>query len=597
VSSTTRPRRAAVVLAASTTLTAALVSSSGPTAAGDGPAATTSTVSAAAAGDPPTVSVEQSPPTGAGVATRAAATSPSAAAYPLGQTFLLHSKPGSRRTLFIDLDGATVSGTRWNAAVDGHPALTAGVQPGWSLDTSTAFSDAERTVVQDVWQAVAEDFAPFDIDVTTQQPSADALDRTSTADTVYGTTALVTGGTGDAARSSADDALCNGTCAGLAYNNVFALATQGSTTHSSWQPAFVFGERLGDAHSIADAVSHEVGHNLGLAHDGTASAEYYSGQGPWGPIMGSPSTYPVTQWSKGEYAGASQTQDDLAIIGAASGAPLRTDDVADTVAAARAVPAPTGTPSAVGTIGTAADVDVFALGTCTGSVTVSATPAATYSPDVDLSVALLAADGTTLVPAVDQPTTRSSRTVASGLGASAVYPEGAGRALFVRVDGVGSGSPSSTGYSDYGSLGRYLVGVSGTCTGAPDALPAVDTTPELPAVEAPADLPAAQPVVSAPVVGPVAPVAATRALRLLAAPSLRGTARVARPLAVRPGTWSRPVTLRYQWYVGGAAVPGAVRATYRARATQAGRPLAVRVTASTSEDRVVVSLRAGRVRR
>jgi hypothetical protein len=33
---------------------------------------------------------------------------------------------------------------------------------------------------------------------------------------------------------------------------------------------------------IADAVSHEVGHTLGLSHDGGPTSNYYSGQGDWG---------------------------------------------------------------------------------------------------------------------------------------------------------------------------------------------------------------------------------------------------------------------------------------------------------------------------
>src|SRR6478735_3570548 len=39
--------------------------------------------------------------------------------FPLDQTFDLHSKAGSQRTIFIDFDGATVSGTAWND--DGLP--------------------------------------------------------------------------------------------------------------------------------------------------------------------------------------------------------------------------------------------------------------------------------------------------------------------------------------------------------------------------------------------------------------------------------------------------------------------------------------------
>jgi hypothetical protein len=35
---------------------------------------------------------------------------------------------------------------------------------------------------------------------------------------------------------------------------------------------------------IWEAVSHEVGHNMGLSHDGTATVGYYSGQGDYAPV-------------------------------------------------------------------------------------------------------------------------------------------------------------------------------------------------------------------------------------------------------------------------------------------------------------------------
>jgi hypothetical protein len=51
---------------------------------------------------------------------------------------------------------------------------------------------------------------------------------------------------------------------------------------------------------IADVISHEVGHNFGLMHDGTASDEYYGGHRAWAPIMGAGFGHPIVQWSRGE---------------------------------------------------------------------------------------------------------------------------------------------------------------------------------------------------------------------------------------------------------------------------------------------------------
>src|SRR6185295_11944565 len=83
-----------------------------------------------------------------------------------------------------------------------------------------------------------------------------------------------------------------------------------------------------------------IGHNLGLSHDGrTDGAQYYGGHGSgetsWGPIMGTGYNRNVSQWSKGEYYLANNTQDDLAIISAKIS--YRTDDHGDTLGSATAL--------------------------------------------------------------------------------------------------------------------------------------------------------------------------------------------------------------------------------------------------------------------
>ncbi|WP_419616394.1 hypothetical protein, partial [Thiolapillus sp.] len=62
-------------------------------------------------------------------------------------------------------------------------------------------------------------------------------------------------------------------------------------------------------------LSHESGHQMGLHHDGNPDREYEHGHGDWGPIMGGPFGKSYVQWSKGEYPGANnKDEDDLAII-------------------------------------------------------------------------------------------------------------------------------------------------------------------------------------------------------------------------------------------------------------------------------------------
>ena len=111
----------------------------------------------------------------------------SVAPYPLDQTFLLHSKPGSQKTILLDFDGANVSGTQWNT--DGLPA---GNYPAWTLDAdATTFNDAEREEIQSIWQRVSEDYSPFDVDVTTADPGLAGIERANAGDAVYGTRALI----------------------------------------------------------------------------------------------------------------------------------------------------------------------------------------------------------------------------------------------------------------------------------------------------------------------------------------------------------------------------------------------------------------------
>src|SRR3712207_7865967 len=53
-----------------------------------------------------------------------------------------------------------------------------------------------------------------------------------------------------------------------------------------------------NAKYTAEAVSHEVGHNLGLHHDGTAAEGYYGGHNAWAPIMGVGYSRPISQRSE-----------------------------------------------------------------------------------------------------------------------------------------------------------------------------------------------------------------------------------------------------------------------------------------------------------
>ena len=96
---------------------------------------------------------------------------------PLDQTFLLHSRPGAKRTIYLNFKGATLTGTAWNGNGGSITALP------FDLDgVPYTFSTAELQRIQYIWQRVAEDYAPFDVNVTTEAAPPDLITRSGSAD-------------------------------------------------------------------------------------------------------------------------------------------------------------------------------------------------------------------------------------------------------------------------------------------------------------------------------------------------------------------------------------------------------------------------------
>jgi hypothetical protein len=372
-----------------------------------------------------------------------AADSAGAAAIDPAAALTLHSRPGSSRVIYLDFDGQTLVNTAWNGKTGG----ACYADPYDSDGVPAAFSQAELSAIAGVWARVAEDYAPFDVDVTTADPGAAAITRSSQSDSRYGTRLVVTRSVSVCPNGQTLYAsVCSGGCGGIAYVGVFDQ----TGNHPYYQPALVFQNGVGSGQkTVAEAAAHEAGHNLGLSHDGSATSAYYSGHGSWAPIMGVGYYKAITQWSKGEYAGANQTQDDLAVI-QSNGARTLRDDYPDNR------PQALSTSSvATGIISTRGDVDVFSITvTKQSTITVTATPAAT-SPDLDIALTPGGfGGGVTINPRSGS----TSADVATGMDASvsAEVPSGT---YTVRVDGGGAApvDSSDTGYSDYASLGAYTV--------------------------------------------------------------------------------------------------------------------------------------------
>jgi alpha-tubulin suppressor-like RCC1 family protein len=376
--------------------------------------------------------------------------------FPVEQTFVLHSRPGSLRTIYLDFDGEFVTGEHWTNQLDG-------VCYGDPYDFDglpNSFSSGERAAIQNAWMRVAEDYAPFNVDVTTQYPGNDKIDRASDTDLAYGTRVLITNASTVCPNGGTLTSMCPGPCGGIAFRGAFdedGLSTPVSNNHADVQPAFVFtdGGNASFIKFVGEAASHETGHTLGLQHDGCSSCptEYYGGAPPWAPIMGGSYYQPVTQWSKGEYALANNGEDDFAVM--TSHGLARGDDHGDTTANATYLPFSDRT--AAGLIDTRTDLDFFAFDVAAGSVTVSVSPS-TVSPNLDTKLTLYNSSGTVLQTA--NPATifiPENPDVAANMDASLTRTLAAGRYYF-SVDGTGLGTPAS-GYSDYASVGRYRVAV------------------------------------------------------------------------------------------------------------------------------------------
>jgi hypothetical protein len=222
----------------------------------------------------------------------------------------------------------------------------------------------------------------------------------------------------------------------------------------------VFTAQLGNGNEkyTAEAISHEAGHTVGLYHDGvTGGSAYYSGHSGWAPIMGVGYYQGLVQWSKGEYPNANNTEDDLTKI-TGYGFTFRTDDHGDTPAAATPLVVTNSTSvSGSGIIERPADKDAFSFMTGAGAVTLNVT-SPSPSPNLDIKAELY--DPLGVLVAVADPSGSLDATISYTV-------ETAGTFRLV-VEGVGKGD-LATGYSDYGSLGEYIV--SGIIVSAGTAQP------------------------------------------------------------------------------------------------------------------------------
>jgi hypothetical protein len=344
------------------------------------------------------------------------------------QAFLLHSRPGSTRTIYMDFDGETVSNNYWT--LDANVASKT-VTP-FSLDASPSFSQTELSFIVEAWQSAAEDYAPFDVDVTTQRPVATAFSVDYPGDPVFGAIAVVTN----------DKWLCTGSCVGIAYFDAFAN-TIPQYQRAGRSPAWAFTDVYSQPYEVGLIVAHEIGHNFGLRHDGfkPATDNYYAGHGDWSPIMGSVTSRLFTQWSKGEYTNANNTQDDIGIIANTVG--YVEDSQGSTLATAQQLPVVASQVTPQTTIRAADDYDLYRID---NTNYINATfVGAPYDQNLLASFNILNSAGSVVA---------SSLSLYGSANVSYVAPTNGTYYLQVAPSAL---LTPATGFSTYGSLGVYSL--------------------------------------------------------------------------------------------------------------------------------------------
>jgi hypothetical protein len=222
----------------------------------------------------------------------------------------LNSLPGAPNSIYLIFDGHVEP--KWRTDWDqNYENIKAG---------AANLTDAE---IRTVWESVAEDFAPFNVNVTTVRPPTSAnvlrvvIAGSVTADYVV-PPVVAGGGPRDASGRTIvklsgntfltkDFGVTLTTKSGLSKSNSFAgngpeVVFVFANLLRAWKSASPEGDARTLAMTIANTASHEAGHAFGLEHhtgvDETGKpSEYHVGDRLTTPIMGSNAAGDRTLWS------------------------------------------------------------------------------------------------------------------------------------------------------------------------------------------------------------------------------------------------------------------------------------------------------------
>lgn len=377
----------------------------------------------------------------------------------------LESHSQSQYDLYLDFDGHAEHLRRGGI---GDNIIATDTRGSFSIDANRrSFNEQEISVINAVWARVAEDFAPFNVNVTTNEPEPNRFSEGTAVRIVIG---------GD------NDFWYDGSSWGVHYHGFPHIAFVFSDDQVEWWNGGRSTDSL--AAAIAGTVSHEAGHAYGLAHqefyhaDGSQplddpvdptdfNPEYNPGQrsGPgseinsdWAPIMGGGASGKRDTWHNGPTSSVNRRQDDMAVLGAKLG--FRADDHGSSVPTATWLPTLGNTIRGSGVIGTVGDTDYFAFWHGGGRVTLRV-DVASQGANLDARLELRNSNGVLM----RDPSGRSQIADAEfSLGTSIVVdlPQGMYHVV------VGS-------HGAYGDVGQYIltgtgVSSSGYSTNGPQVI-------------------------------------------------------------------------------------------------------------------------------
>ena len=415
--------------------------------------------------------------------------------FPFTKTFLLHSRPGASKVIYLDFNGHTIKGALWNTDL----VATSIVVPAFDIDGKVGtFNYAEHAMIQKIWKEISDSFAAFDVDVTTQDPGVENVRKSSVGDTTYGSRVCF-GGKSSYLPNLLQPGDDPDGILGITMLNSFNYQVT-PVAYANDCPVLIFSDSIyqkGSAKDVADTAVHELGHAFNLNHsttdDGTTQVEYYAGHNDWAPYMGDTMGKSVAQWTNGDYnENATNNEDELDII--STSIPYIADDHGGTTATATllnttkaklpvrsAIPVYVYTSSATGLIHDRADKDYFKIEVGEGEFYAEAI-AADPQANLNVGVRLLDSAGDELFDAYDY-----SYSSEDGMNGYIYNVSLAAGTYYIEVDGVGAlwdadyayfynddVGDSFEAFTDYASIGRYTLKT--TSWGTPNNIAPVAST-------------------------------------------------------------------------------------------------------------------------